>query len=173
MHWPKFHMIRKLRQTDPIWSGDILHFFHEVSPQLFNIHQVILHGKRQIHQVVQVYEVVLHLFELHLKALGFSYRWEMWKFYCKTHHSYKSSSVLFGSVHTSHTVSGWFWYLLIFLCSWYKKILWFMVSFVCGCRWVFLVSSLFSQGFAQNPVNLIWSSLLKVFFFFLTDLRLL
>lgn len=96
----------------------------------------------------------------------------MWKFYCKTHHSYKSSSVLFGSVHTSHTVSGWFWYLwkvstftFDILCSWYKKILWFMVSFVCGCRWVFLVSSLLSQGCAQNPVNLIWSLLLKVFFF--------
>lgn len=64
-------------RTHPEVTGDILHLFYEVGSQLLDTGQVVLHGEGQIHQVVQVYGVVLHTFELHLKALRFTYTWDM------------------------------------------------------------------------------------------------
>lgn len=69
------------RQTHSEVSSNVPHLFHEVSSQLLDTGQVVLHGEGQVHQVVQVYGVVLHTFELHLKALGFTYKLEMWSLF--------------------------------------------------------------------------------------------
>ena len=62
------------RRTHPEVTRGVPHLFHEVSAQLLDAGEVVLHGEGQIHQVVQVYGVVLHTLELHHKALGFTYK---------------------------------------------------------------------------------------------------
>lgn len=61
------------RQTHTLTHSDVAggvpHLLHQVCPQRLDVGQVVLHGEGEVHQVVQVYGVVLHTLQLHLKGL--------------------------------------------------------------------------------------------------------
>lgn len=46
-------------------AGELSHLFSQLGPQVPDIIQVIVHGQGQIHQVVEVHGIILHLPHLH------------------------------------------------------------------------------------------------------------
>ena len=55
-------------------AGGLVDGFGEVVAQHPQAAQVVVHGVGEVHQVVQIYRVVLHLSHLHREALGIAYR---------------------------------------------------------------------------------------------------
>lgn len=56
--------VHKRAKTQPEIASELSHLFSQLGPQIANIVQVVVHGQGEIHQVVQVHGIVLHLPDL-------------------------------------------------------------------------------------------------------------
>lgn len=60
-------LVYKRPKTKPEIAGELSHFFSQLSSQVPNGVQIILHGEGEIHQIVQIYGIILYLSNLHVE----------------------------------------------------------------------------------------------------------
>lgn len=59
--------VYKGTKSQPEVAGELAHLQGQIGAKVANGVQIVFHGKREVHQVVQIHWIVLHLPYLHLK----------------------------------------------------------------------------------------------------------
>lgn len=70
VHVRGHRLVHKGSKANPQVTGELAHLGGQLGAQILDAPQIILHGVRQVHQVVDVYRVILHLPHLDRELLG-------------------------------------------------------------------------------------------------------
>lgn len=61
-------LVYKRPEPQPEVAGELPHLLSELGAQVPDVVQVVLHGQGEVHQVVQVHRIILHLSNLQLES---------------------------------------------------------------------------------------------------------